>query len=262
MPALIFRVLILCLLISLLNTAKAQKEIVIDDSLAANATKLNVKMGGQGFGKTWKFRFGDYGVVSSKAGWTSTTAKGNLFNTKTESKSTQKFSFVMTNTGNDSALVNAASNINTKELHGFEISPSFSVGEDELLYESNNFSVYIYINNDSTDTWALLMNITRGSKTEKSWEAVLSNGVTKIFLYPASSLKDSKDNQSFPARGYEFIENEKSIGAVQYLGGGMIGYNKNIVWLDNRLDEKTKLILAAAMTAIMQKKTAEMGRLN
>ena len=75
--------------------APAQKNIVISDSLDANADKMNVKMGSQTMGKIWKFRFGDYAVISSKMGWTKTSAKANLLNTRTESKTTQKFSFVI-----------------------------------------------------------------------------------------------------------------------------------------------------------------------
>jgi len=65
-------------------------------------------MGAQGLGKIAKWKFGEYAVVASKAGWVKTTSKSNLFNTKTESKKTQKFSFTMCNQAGDSALVNAA----------------------------------------------------------------------------------------------------------------------------------------------------------
>jgi len=61
----------------------------------------------------------------SKAGWTKTTNKSNLFNTKTESKTTQKFSFTLCNQAGDSALVNAAKNIELKAVQGFELFPSF-----------------------------------------------------------------------------------------------------------------------------------------
>ena len=72
---------------------------------------------------------------------------------------------------------------------------------------------------------------------------------------PASSNKNGGDKRSYPALGYEFIENGQSISALQYFGGGALGYNKNIVWIHNSLDEKVKLILAAASTAILQIKT-------
>jgi hypothetical protein len=260
MVRLIFRVFIPCLLFVSVNYAQAQKEIIIDDSLAANAVKQNVKMGSQGFGKIWKFHFGDYAVVSSKMGWTTTSSKSNLFNTKTESKTTEKFSFIMTNKGNDSARVNAANNIKVQALQALQLLPNFYWGTNEVLSESDNFSAYININGDTTETWGLFMNIVRGSTAKGSYEAFLSNGPRRIILFAASSDKEGAPGKPLPALGYKFVENETSLGALQYLGGGMLGYNKNIIWIDDRLDEKSKLILAAAMTAIMQKKMNEAAR--
>ena len=248
----LFRIHLLCFLVVLVKTTEAQKDIILSDSLAGNAKKMNVKMGTQWMGKIWKFRFGDYAVVSSKMGWTTTTTKGNLFNTKTENKSTEKFSFALVNKTNDSAKVNAANNIVVQSLHEIEIFTHFSWGSNELLQESRNFSAFITINGDTSETWALFMNVTRGSNTEGNYEAFLTNGERKIFLSPASSNKNGGDTRSLPALGYEFIENGQSLSALQYYGGGLLGMNKNIVWMRNTSDEKMKLILAAAMTAVLQ----------
>jgi hypothetical protein len=231
---------------------QAQKDIIISDSLTANAEKLNVKMGTQWFGKIWKFRFGDYAVVSSKLGWTTTSIKGNFFNTKTDSKSTEKFSFLLTNKTNDSASVNAANNIAVQSLHEIEIIPHFFWGDEQLLQETRNFSAFITINGDTSNIWALFMNITRGSNTPGSYNAFLTNGERKIFIIPTTSNKNGGDSRSFPALGYEFIENDQSLSALQYYGGGALGLNKNIVWIHKNVDEKMKLILAAASTAILQ----------
>jgi len=244
------------------KTSQAQKDIIIDDSLAANAPKLNVKMGSQGFGKIWKFHFGDYAVVSSKMGWTTASSKSNFFNTKTESKTTEKFSFIMTNKGNDSAHVNAANNIKAHALKEVEILPSLYWGSNEVLSESDNFSAYINVNGDTTETWALFMNIISGSTTRGSYEAFLTNGQRRILLFPVSSDKKGAEAKSFPALGYQFVENQNNLGALQYQGSAMLGYNKNIVWIDSRQDEKMKLILAATMTAVMQKKMNEAARRN
>ena len=97
----LLRTCVLLFMLTIANISQAQKDIIISDSLAANSEKLKVKMGSQGLGKIWKFQFGNYAVISSKAGWTTTSTKGNFFNTKTESKSTKKFSFLMTNKIND-----------------------------------------------------------------------------------------------------------------------------------------------------------------
>jgi hypothetical protein len=234
--------------------AKSQKEIVIHDSLAANSEKLNVKMGSQGIGKIWKFHFGDYGVASSKLGWAVTSTKGNFFNTRTESKSTEKFSFLMTSKANDSARVNAANNILVQSLQEAEIIPHFSIGTNELVQESQNFSAFITINGDTSETWALLINIIRGDSIPTKDDAILINGSRKILVTPTTSNRNGGDSRSLPALGYEYVENGQSIGAVQYYGGGVFGVNKNIVWLNKSLDGKMKIMLAAASTAILQLK--------
>jgi len=59
------------------------------------------------------------------------------------------------------------------------------------------------------------------------------------------------------ALGYELIENDHVLLALQYYSGGVLGMNKNIVWIDNTLDPGMKLVLAAAATAIMQLKVED-----
>lgn len=85
---------LLIFIVFYVGVVHAQKDIVINQSLAANAEKLKVKMGSQEIGKIRNFKFGEYAVVSSKMGWTTTSSKSNIFNTKIESTSTQKFSFI------------------------------------------------------------------------------------------------------------------------------------------------------------------------
>jgi len=240
------------------NIVLAQKNIIISDSLTANSEKLNVKMGTQSFGKIWRFRFGEYKVVSSKLGWTTTSAKSNLLNTKTESKSTEKFSFILTNKTNDSANVNASNNIDIKVLKDLEIISGVFWGNKESWEENRNFSAFIAINQDTSETWTLLMNTVAGGNTQDKYSVVLTNGERKIFVIAATSNKNGDDSRSFPAQGYEFVENGLSLCAVQYYGGGALGMNKNIVWILNSLNEKMKLVLAAAATALLQIKVTSM----
>jgi hypothetical protein len=236
--------------------AKAQKNIVISDSLAANAEKLNVKLGSKGIGKIWKMHFGDYGVVSSKTGWETNSSKGNLFRTRIENKSTVKFSFIFSNKTTDSAWVNAANNIIVKALQDIELFPGFTWGSDELLSESKNFSAFITINRDTSDTWALYMNEDRGSETVAKSEAFLTNGARKITISPVISEKKGNNPFMQPPAGYEFFENGQSLSALQYFSGP--GMNNDMVWLNRNLDSRLKLILAATMTAILQLKMTEM----
>jgi hypothetical protein len=249
-------VFIICLLGSLLmgtSLTQAQPEnIIISDDLAASAEGLKVKIGAQTFGKIYKFKFGEYTVVQSKMGWTVTSEKSNLFNTKTESKTENKFSFVLSNKSSDSAFVNAMSNIEVKELQSMELFPNLYFGEDELSGFSDLFLSFITTSDNKDENWVLHMAETYGSDVENRFVASLSNGVLTINIIPASSNKNGDDSRMFPALGYEFVLNEQSIGAMQYYGGGALGYNKNIVWLKSELEPEMKLVLAAAMTSLMQ----------
>jgi hypothetical protein len=237
--------------------ANAQKEIMISDSLTANGDTYIVKLGSQGPGKIWKLHFGDYGILSSKKSWTSGSSKTNLLGTKSESKTTDKFSFVLGNKSNDTAWVNAANNINIKAMQEVEIIPHFTWGENELMEESQNFTAFISVSGDTTETWTLLMNTTKGTRADAKSEAFLTNGDLKIRIIPSVSGK-SKSMFSVPVGGYEFTENEHSISALQY--AGMFGANKNIIWLGKDLDPKMKMILAAAATAILEKELVEMEK--
>ncbi len=238
----------MCLLLSFSLFSTAQKNnIALSNNLAENADELKVKMGTQGFGKIWKFRFGDYEVVSSKMGWTTTSSKGSIFNLKTETSSSEKFSFVLANKSQDKAKVNAAKRMKMESLREIEILPSLTIGGD-VLKESGNFTAFISINEDTTNTWALLMNVVNVNEGNNTYNAYLTNGERKIFIIPVTS----NDGRSIPALGYEFVENGIPHCAMQYYGGGTLGMNKNIIWLGKQLDEPMKLILAAAMTALLQ----------
>ena len=248
------RTILFCIFFALSGTTLAQKNIVISENLTSNSELLKVKMGAQRMGKIMKFSFGDYAVVSSKMGWTKSSSKTNFFSTKTETKSSQKFSFTLSNSMGDSAFVNAARDVEVQILRESEIIPFFIIGNDELLLEERNFTAFITINRDTTETWSLIMNTAIGTNADSSGTAILTNGVRKILLFTASSNKNGTDKRLFPALGYEFVENEQALCALQYYGGGALGLNKNIVWIHHDLDLKLKLILAGAMTSVMQLK--------
>ncbi|MBK8089018.1 MAG: hypothetical protein IPK31_14355 [Chitinophagaceae bacterium] len=247
------KLIFICTLFFISNSGAAQKgTIAVSGSLSKNADVLNVKMGTQWFGKIWKFRFGDYEVVSSKLNWTTASNKASLFNRKTESTTTEKFSFLLTNHSADTARVNAARRIKVNGLREIEILPHFSIGSDELLSESGNFTAFININEDTANTWALFLSVFRTNVEDKYYDAFLTNGERRILILPVTS----NDNRSIPSLGYEFQENGEPLCAVQYYGGGAMGTNKNIIWLSKSIDKDMKMILAAAMTSLLQIKAA------
>lgn len=229
-----------------------QKEIVIDPDLAANADKYKVKMGTQWMGKIWKIKFGDYAVTDSKNGWVKTTSNEKLFSFKASSSSNQEFSFTLSEKSSDEAIVNAATAISTEELRSLIVFDNFSIGSNELLNSTQSFSAVIYRKSDETNTWVLVKTDSQGSQVPGGFQAFMTNQDRKIDIHPTDSNKNGEDDRQFPALGYEFVENDQVISAMQYFGGGAFGFNKNIVWIRKDLDTGTKLILAAAMTALFQ----------
>ena len=236
----------------------AQHNIVISDGLAGNADTLNVKKGAQGLGRIAKWRFGDYAVVSSKMRPTTTRAIGNVLNTEPESRSTGEFSFVLTNGTIDSARVNVAHSTTFHSRHQeMESGRGLSISSDEVMLDSANGTALITINDDTTDTWTLLMGVTIGPRREANHQAVLTNGERTIVLAPASSNTEGRHDVPGTAAGFEFIENGQSLCALQYFGGTF--GNTSIVWMLRSLDARTKLMLAAAMTAVLQMKSSRLG---
>lgn len=255
MKTILYKTFLLAFFVIFAGTTNAQKKgIIISENLVANSKPLKVKMGAQKMGKIWSFKFGDYAVTDSKNGWTTTTSKSNLFNTKTESKSTEKFAFTLTSKTGDYAKVNAANNIEIKTLQETELFAGFYIGDDEVLLDSRNFTAFINLNQDTTEIWILYMNVTTGNTVDNGGTAFLTNGERKIFIISTDSNKNGTDSRTFPALGYEFFENEQPVCALQYFGGGAFGMNKNIVWIHDNLNSEMKLILAAAMTSVLQLK--------
>lgn len=249
------KVCFVCLLLWPVKFSVAQKSIVISDSLAANAERLPVRTGNAWPWKVYNFSFGDYTITSSKAGWTAETSKTNLPGTKSHSESSRRFSFVLTGKTRDSAAVNAAYRYTLRELHQTGLFPVFFVGRDELLEESNNFTASITLNGDTGKTWMLFIIDASGTSVENKYEAFLTNTERIIFLRATSADKNAGKNHLMSALGYEFMEEGQALCALQYFGGGMLGVNKKVIWMHKVLDAKMKLILAAAMTAVMQLKS-------
>jgi hypothetical protein len=247
-------------LLGAVPVSAAQHNIIISDGLAGDADTLRVMKGAQWGGRIAKWRFGDYAVVSSKMGPTTSRGKGNQLRTETESRSTtrstEEFSFVLTNRTTDSARVKVAHNSTVHTLHK-PTSNGWAIASDEVVLDSASGTAVITINGDTTDTWTLRIGVTIGPTTEGNHRAVLTNGERTILLSPVSSNTHGRSDVRGTAAGYEFFENGQSLCALQYFGGTL--GNTTIVWMRRSLDATTKLMLAAAMTAVLQMKSPQGG---
>lgn len=244
---------IACLLAAPVSTAA--QSIQIDPSLAGNAYKLPVKKGAQWPGKIAKWRFGEFAVASSRMGTTTTTANVPLFSLTDKRKSRNTFSFVLVNAARDSAAVRTEHRRYLEQGRPIYIGNSVSIGDDELRWASDEFEASLVVAGDTSDTWSLRTLYAEGPDAEGTYEAVLTNGQRTIVLEPVSIAEEDRKPLASPAYGYEFFEGEESLGAVQYQGG-MSG-QKYIVWLRRDLDPRMRLLLAAAMTALLQMTVGE-----
>ena len=222
--------------------------------------------------KIHKWRFGDYAVVASKQGWTTTGTHTNLFKTKTESQTANEFPFVLSNKTNDSAFVNAAHEITSRSNPGLKLGNGWTSGGDGRTQHADRFMASIMLNRDTTAAWELSIGQTdvtdrQGDSVEggATHTATLTSGERLIVLTPVFSKKFGK-RPSFasqltlsfhpPAMGYEFVENGRSLCAVEYFSSGLAGSAKNTVWMDRNADPRLRLVLAAAMTAVLQLQSA------
>jgi len=212
--------------------------------------------------------------------------------TRTEFETLKKFSFKLCNKTNDTVIIAGTSSLlnnNTLEKTS-QLSASTSIKISEVLKTAYRLSVFINSNVNFKDTWVLNMEITdqgnmvdslrkplfapieyrlslkngfkRIKNTEtnsdsilpvglKAYDAFLTNGERNILLLRRVSSDKNKLTR-LPAMGFEFIENNIPLCAVQYFGGGILGtFNKNYVWIDKNIEPEMKIILAAAMSAIM-----------
>ena len=257
--------LLACLCI-VVPASAGEKIIAISDSLAANADPQPVKVGNQWFGQITKYQIGEYAVVSSKRRSTEIKTKSNFFQTKFERHSRSKFSFVMHDAGTGSISVEAVRHAMDESTH--EITARKSVRNSEMLQESDSCMATMRVGGDTTETWSLL----KWSSTapERRYEAYLSNGTRTVSLVPVrgASRADSTRKRSFfsrvaagimpPPLGYEFVENGRSIGALQTFGG-LSRENRMLAWMDRRLDPQLRLVLAAAMTTVLQVESSSTG---
>ncbi len=239
------------------NPLAAQKKISVNKAFQAASEEWPVKTKFQGFGKITGYFFGPYGVVTSKRKGQTTTGKSNFMGTKSQSVSELEFSFTLRNGRADTARVYA--NYYGKEAasHSFELltlgDVTISSGEDAITNDEKVFLVSINTTASDTGRWA--MQVERNLEADGIYRTygMLHRGNRQIDIRQIGSFEPNGGlGLKIPALGYEFVENNRMLGVVQYMGGGMAGQNKKFVWLRKDADPSINLVLAAAMTALME----------
>jgi hypothetical protein len=153
--------------------------------------------------------------------------------------------------------VTAVQRFESGPLKRYEVLPGVSVGVDPLSGAKDNLVASIKLDGDSTVTWKLQLNVQRNvaGAAEKAKASSLSDGTREIEIRNVSSEASHGSEQAMPARGYEFREDDRAIAALQYFGGDYPTSKKHlVVYVRSDLEPRAKLLLATAMTAILQSK--------
>jgi hypothetical protein len=242
--------------------ASSNKTVQLDEGLLANAEVLKVTLGMSTPAHPVNISFGDYAVVSSKVWGGRESTRSEFFSGVTRTRVRNNFTFVFKGPEPATANVKAEWNILTeKPGQCFEVDIGTGVAielcssDEEPKPGLHDVLVApIRIEGEASGRWTMLLDVVRSESglTERTGTSFLTDGNRQIVIRPVTSAGPSKSLLDLPARGYEFWEEGKSIGAVQYYAGGVLGLNKNVVYLRRDLDPQMKLLLASAMTAIME----------
>ena len=245
--------------------AVSNKTIQIDEDLRVNAEVLQVSLGTTTPAHQVNIEFGEYSVVSSKVregGETTTTS--DFLNPVVRTRVRNYFTFVLKGATSATARVKAEWNILSEESgpcleidlgSNARIQYCFSDQEPQPGFHDLIIAP-VWIDGETASRWTLLLDVVRSESglTERAGQSYLTDGSRRIEIRPVTSAGPAKNLLDLPARGFEFWEAGQSLGAVQYYAGGAWGLNKNVVYLRRDLDPQMKLLLASAMTAIMEYK--------
>lgn len=246
----------------------ADHTLLIDEDLRANANVLKVRMDVDD-DEIWPFLIGEFEVTEKKGG-RSERVTGSLFGSVAHLRAKQKFSLTVQGKGPLTARVKAARNVR-RDVYGDPfitvILPN-DVGVDVYLDDEepkaevgDNLVAFISFDDEPATSWMLLLQVVRAKTGVREWShtSLLTDG-TRDIVVTAVTTGTTGVESILDARGYQFSEDGRALGAVQYhwgrlnQGGGLPGLFSNAVYLRKDLDPRTSLLLVAAMATILDVK--------
>ena len=230
------------------SVVTGQKLMKLDTDLKGNSEFLEVKRKAVTT-MPIKYTYGPYRIVSGKTGWTKSKSNTKFFSWETKIESKKKSSLVFVGHDKDTVTVNMSTNTSMRELN---------VSDWSMLSESTeNFAAIMNTSLD-TVTWRLMLVSRSGADVEGNFRAqgVITNGTHEIQIREVKQWEGGKGAAFKSIIGYEYFNGNQSIGAVQ---ASPDTFQKRFVWLRKDLDEQTKLVLAAASAAIMNRVDDSLG---
>lgn len=257
------KICILALFLQTIGMISAQKMIILNDSLTANAEAQEIDVE-YPRNQYQKFSIGDYTVISDNdVKETNMVTKERLLGLRVVTKISKTFSFTIHDQQSERAEVITEEKSRVNAYYPNEVLENFIV--DEITGEKfESFAAWITIDGDTSTGWVMYTPKVRGKEGLFPISMLLTDGTRHIQLASVSSdlhfdyTHPIKSLRMIPSMGVEFYENEKSIGALQYDSGAANYVNSAsqhsfgcIAWMHQNLDAKTHLVLAAAMSTII-----------
>lgn len=216
-------------------------QMLLDDQLASQSKMMPVK-GRQGWMLHQEVSFGPYSTDKVSRGWTR-SYNVDLFLLGLESAK-EKYSFNIMD-GQEAFTAMCANQVKGIDIPVDRFINS-SAPKDLFSFTVQTKDVFTatIINDANTEPWYLLIANRDDFRKNGKYVGVLTNNESApITIVPVRKLQDQK-TVGIDVVGFEFKEAEQVIGAVEVL-------NQGKVWVSNALDNKKKLLLATASTALL-----------
>jgi len=232
---------ILILLLTVVTFACSVPQMAVNDQLLESGTGMDVR-GRQGWVINQKLEFGPYQTDKVSRGWTKSYPIGFL--PLGINRTEEKYSFSITNGKNGLFAMCAA------KLEGVDIpvdrliDPSSSSDVFSFIVQSKDLFTSTIVGDDGRQVFHLVVaNRDDFRKNSKYIGLLTGNGSEPIMIVPVRNLQGQK-TVGLDVVGYEFTQGDSLIGAVETL-------NKGKVWIDDALEERHQLLLAAVSSALL-----------
>ena len=256
-------ILIKLVLLWFVGSPAAQENSIISDSLAAHAEMLEIDFDFQSAHKRI-FSLGGYTIVpDNEMSGTFSTTKEKLLGMRIVTDISKTISFIVNGNASDTAEVYAEEVNRVNTYYPNEVLENFIIDEASST-KFKSFAAWITVNGDTNTTWTLYIPKGKGKERRFPIKMLLTDGVKYINITSVSSdlyfdySHPLRSMLKMPAMGFEFFDDGRSIGAVQYDVGATTGYYPEDkeslgckVWMYQHLDAKTRLVMAAAMSTII-----------
>jgi hypothetical protein len=255
-------------------------ESAIDADLRAHADRWEILERKVGAGKIHDFQFGDYTIVSGEIGAHSGKATRTHLALETRRRAVTSYSFVLKGAGASTANVQATQTAKVTWHTLLEFFPGFYVGpagggveyssdseedEEEACWEDNDacwdddeghkrvkssideqLVATIVVEGVASAPWELSLDANRSGVLFELVvrSASLTVGSQTIAITPLTAFERADGR---PMWAYQFVDRGTTLAAVEF--GDGVG---SVAWMRRELPEDTRLMLAAAMTAILQ----------